>query len=447
MHHEHTGARGLPVLIACALILLAGLASMAFLIATKQSPALAEEVERSIRVEVLEAQPAQVPVTIKGLGNVRAQDEVAISVEVPGRVVEIHPRLELGEIVKQGELLLKIDPADYQNGLEKARASVAQMESGLTALRQQFTSDQQRAETLRRSRDLANDQFKRVSALFEKDQVGTRAGVEQSEMNLNMTQDAVTQIEQALTIYPARIREMESGLAAAKAGLGMAETSVARTEIRAPFDGRLKLVQVEKDQFVSPGAPVLVLANDSVLKISVNLDSRDARRWLRFTGVNPESEAAWFRGVEQVTCKIVWPEDPEKHFWEGTLDRVEAFDPRSRTVTVAVEIAGRNALSQDPDQLPLVDGMYCEVEIPGKELENVYRIPRWAVSFDGTVYIAKEKRLEIRQVKVLRTEGEETIVSEGLAPGDAVIVTRLVDPLPGSLLEIIEKPAPAEGGA
>jgi multidrug efflux pump subunit AcrA (membrane-fusion protein) len=235
-------------------------------------------------------------------------------------------------------------------------------------------------------------------------------------MNLNMAQDGVTQIEQALSIYPARIQEMESGLAAAKAGLSMAESSLARTEIRAPFDGRLKMVQVEKDQFVSPGMPVLMLANDSVLKISVNLDSRDARRWLRFTGVNPESEAAWFRGVEQVTCKILWPEDPENHYWEGTLDRVEAFDPRSRTVTVSVEIAGRDALSKDPDQLPLVDGMYCQVEIPGKELENVYRLPRWAVSFDGTVYIAKDNRLEIRQVKVLRTEGEETIVSEGLSP-------------------------------
>lgn len=447
MHHERTGARGVSVILACVLILLAGVGSMAFLIATKQSPALADEQERSIRVETQIAQPGTVPVTISGLGNVRALDEVTLSVEVPGRVVDIHPRLEVGEVVKKDELLLKINPVDYQNGLDKAKASVAQMESGLVALRQQFASDQDRATTLRRSRDLAQDQFKRIGELFEKDQVGTKSGVEQAEMNLNMAQDGVTQIEQALSIYPARIQEMESGLAAAKAGLSMAESSLARTEIRAPFDGRLKMVQVEKDQFVSPGMPVLMLANDSVLKISVNLDSRDARRWLRFTGVNPESEAAWFRGVEQVTCKILWPEDPENHYWEGTLDRVEAFDPRSRTVTVSVEIAGRDALSKDPDQLPLVDGMYCQVEIPGKELENVYRLPRWAVSFDGTVYIAKDNRLEIRQVKVLRTEGEETIVSEGLSPGDAVIVTRLVNPLPGSLLEIIEKPAPAEGGA
>lgn len=435
------------MLLACVLILLAGAGIMAFLVATKQSPALAEEKERSIRVEVITAEPQRAPVTIKGLGNVRALDEVAITAEVPGRVVEIHPNLELGEVIRQGDLLIRIDPSDYRNGVDKARASVAQMESGLKALRQQFASDQERATSLRRSRDLAHDQFKRVSELFEKDQVGTKSGVEQAEMSFNMAQDGVTQIEMALSVYPSRIQEMESGLAAAKAGLSMAETSLARTEIRAPFDGRVKMVQVEKDQFVAPGAPILVLANDSVLKISVSVDSRDARRWLRFSSENPESESAWFRGLEQVPCRIVWPEDPENHFWEGKLDRVEAFDPRSRTINVAVEIAGRDALSKDPDQLPLVDGMYCQVEIPGKELEGVYRLPRWAVSFEGNVYIAKDNRLEVRQVKVLRTEGEETIVSEGLAPGDNVIVTRLVSPLPGSLLEIVEQPAPAEGNA
>lgn len=450
MNHEHTGARGVPVIVACVAILLAGIASLAFLIATKQSPALADERERSVRVETRAVQPERAPVTIKGFGNARALDEVAISVEVPGRVIEVHPKLETGEIVRAGDLLLKIDAVDYQNGVAKARATVGQLESGLTALRQQFAADQDRAVTLRRTRDLANEQFGRISALFEQEQVGTRSGVEQAEMNLNMAKDAVIQIEQALSIYPARIEEAESGLRAARAGLDMAETSLARTEIRAPFDGRLKMVQVEQGQFVAPGPPVLMLANDSVLKISVALDSRDARRWLRFAGENPETESAWFRPLEQSSCRIVWTEDPENHYWEGTLERVEAFDPRSRTVTVAVHVAGEAALSRDREQLPLVDGMYCQVEIAGKELENVYRLPRWAVTFEGHVYVAKDNRLEIRQVGVLRTDGEETIVNDGLMPGDEVIVTRLVNPLPGTLLEIVPPATvqpPVEGGA
>lgn len=446
MNHEHTGARGLPVILACVVILVLGFGAMMFLVATKQHPALADEVEPSIRVQVRSMSPERAPITIKGYGEVRAQDEVSIAVEVPGKVVEIHPKLEVGERVAQGDLLFRIDPVDYQSQLDRAQATVAQLENSVKALRQQSKLDADRAIALRRTRDLAQDQFGRVQALFEKEQVGTRANVEQAEIGLNQAKDAVTQIEQALALYPTRILEAESGLAAAQAGLRAAEAALARTEIRAPFDGRLKMVRVEKDQYVGPGQPFVVLANDTLLKMSVSLDSRDARRWLRFSGEQPETDSAWFRGLEPVTCRIVWPDDPEKHWWEGTLDRVEEFDPRSRTVTVAVHIAGQQALSRDANQLPLVDGMYCQVEIPGKELENVYRIPRWAVTYTGTVYVAVDKRLQLRTVEVLRTEGEETLVSGGLNPGDAVIVTRLVDPLPNSLLDILpdKTEAPAE---
>jgi len=443
MNHEHTGARGLPVILACVLILATGIGAMIFLIATKQHPALAEEMERAIRVQTKKVQPERAPITIKGYGEVHAQDEVSLAVEVPGKVVEIHPKLEVGEQVKQGELLFRIDPADYQNNLDRARALVAQMENSVKALRQQAKLDEERAVDLRRTRDLTQSQFERVKMLFEKDQVGTRSGVEQAEMGLNQAADAVTQIEQALSLYPTRILEVESGLAASAAGLKVAESSLARTEVRAPFDGRLKMVRVEKGQYVAPGQPFVMLANDSLLKLSVSLDSRDARRWLRFSGESGANDAAWFRGLESVTCRIVWPDDPEKHTWEGVLDRVEEFDPRSRTVTVAVHVTGQQALSRDPDQLPLVDGMYCQVEIPGKELDNVYRLPRWAVTYQGSVFVAVDKHLQIRQVEVLRSEDEEAIVTGGLMPGDEVIVTRLVDPLPNSLLEILPESPPA----
>lgn len=454
MNHEHTGARGLPVILACVSILAVGAGLMFFLIATRQHPALADERERAIRVQTRTVQPESAPITIKGYGEVHAQDEVSLAVEVPGKVVEIHPKLEVGERVKQGELLFRIDPSDYQNNLDRARAAASQMENSVKALRQQSQLDADRAVALRRTRDLAKAQFERVKTLFEKEQVGTRAGVEQSEMSYNQASDAVTQIEQALAIYPTRIQEVESGLDATRAGLKVAESSLARTEVRAPFDGRLKMVRVEKDQYVAPGQPFIMLANDNLLKISVSVDSRDARRWLRFSGESATTDAAWFRGLESVSCRIIWPDDPEKHFWEGVLDRVEEFDPRSRTVTVAVNVTGQQALSRDTDQLPLVDGMYCQVEIPGKVLDNVYRLPRWAVTYQGTVYVSVDKRLQLRTVEVLRSDGDDTIVTGGLNPGDEVIITRLVDPLPNSLLEIRSDPAlptdagtPAEGAA
>jgi len=119
------------------------------------------------------------------------------------------------------------------------------------------------------------------------------------------------------------------------------------------------------------------------------------------------------------------------------LHRVVTFKQQTRTLTVAVRIHAETAVSQDQTTLPLVDGMFCAVKIPGKKLQKVIRLPRWAVTFDNTVYIADdENRLKTVPVVVARSEGDNIYISEGLIRGDRVITTRLIDPLENALLEV-----------
>jgi RND family efflux transporter MFP subunit len=303
-------------------------------------------------------------------------------------------------------------------------------------LQEQESLDRDRLTTVARSLELARNEFDRIRTLFETDEVGTRSGVEQAEVRLNQSQDAHDQLRQMVELYGPRIAEAQSALAAAVAQEELAQANLSRTEVRAPFAARIKMANVEAGQYVAPGTPVLHLADDSVLEVSVPLDSIDARRWLRFTETPTAESGAWFNHLEPVTCKIFWTEEPGAHTWYGNLDRVESFDPASRTLTVAVRIAGTDASAPEGESLPLVEGMYCQVAIPGKTMEDVFRIPRWAVSFDGKAYVTENERLQIREVDVVRTQDEETFVSAGLAPGDTVIVTRLVNPLPNSLLDV-----------
>jgi len=221
----------------------------------------------------------------------------------------------------------------------------------------------------------------------------------------------------------------------------VAEANLARTELRAEFDARVKTVQVEKDQYVRAGTPVLTLSDDSMLEIQVPVDSRDARSWLRFNG-DGGRDLAWFGSLEPVECTVRWVEDPEQHRWRGTLSRVVDFDTRNRTVTLAVRLSGEDARNGGAG-LPLVPGMFCSVEIPGREMEGVCELPLWAVNPRDEVYLAREGRLAIQPVEVLRREGDSVFVSGGLAPGEAVIVTRLVDPAPRTLVEIVSAAAEA----
>jgi hypothetical protein len=82
--------------------------------------------------------------------------------------------------------------------------------------------------------------------------------------------------------------------------------------------------------------------------------------------------------------------------------------------------------------------MFCSVAIPGKILHNVFVIPRWAISFEKTLYVSVDNRLKTIPVEVARVQGETALVTSGIKPGDIVITTRLVNPLENSLLNITQ---------
>ena len=416
------------------LFVLIGLGLRFGLAMLKEPPAQADIPERRIQVEVAKVQLEDVPVTIAGYGEVRPLDLVAITPKVPGEIVAIHPRLEQGEVIPEGELLFRIDPRDYENAKAQAEAQVEQLKNKIARLKEQYRSDQERLKLVSRTRDLAKSEFDRDTALYEKEDVGAQSLVNLSEISYNKVQDAYDQLEQALALYPMGIREAQAGLAAAEAALKQAKLSLERTEVRAPFNARVKMVQLEVGQMAAPGAPVLMLANDAMLEISVPLDSRDARSWLRFREEGPAEGVSWFGEVEPVPCRITWTEQQDGHSWTGTLHRVERFDQMTRTVSVAIRVDTREA-ARTEHGLPLVDGMFCQVEIPGRTMQQVCRLPRSAVAFEGWVYVAEDGRLQRRTVDVIRNEGEDAFVSGGLEPGELVIVTRLVNPLPNTLLD------------
>jgi len=441
--------RTASTLLVCLLILGGGTAAMKVLGSMKKPPPQAEAQEAVLRVEAKQVQPEDVQVTIKGYGEVRVLDTVAIAPEVRGRVVRVHPNLEVGGLIPDGEVLFEIDSRDYQAQLDQAEANAAMSKNIIARLEEQYGIDKERLKTLERSRELAKAEFERMRELYEKDQVGTKSACEQAERAYNGAADMAEQLGQAVTLYPVRVREAENGLAAAQAQRELARINRERTVVRAPFNARVKQVALEAGQYVAPGVSVLSLGDDSVLEVAVGLSSHETAKWLKFKSSDEgnafgdaEPDEAWFRGVEPVPCEIRWTEDKEHHRWTGTLDRVAELDRRSRTVTLAVRIQGKNARSADPDHLPLVEGMFCEVSIPGRTLEGLYRLPSAAVNFEGVVYRSVDGRLRSTQVERAFIEGEDVWIASGLNPGDMVVTTRLVDPLENSLLDIISDQAP-----
>ena len=435
-HPNHQGPKAAQRLIICAVVLLVGVVSMLALASMKKPPAEARLDERPLHVEVQEVQARDVPVTISGYGEARPLDVVTISPEVSGRIVTVHPQLEAGEVVPRGEVLFEIDARDYRADQSEAAASVQQWRHTIRRLKKQAAIDAERLKTLRRSQRLAEAEFDRLKNLYEKDRVGTRSGVDGAERAANSARDQADQMAQAVTLYPIQIQEAQNSLKAAQARLEIATIRLERCVVAAPFTGRVRSVAIEQGQFVNVGIAAVTLADDSMLEIHIPIDSRDARQWLRFKAGAPPSGGAWFGALETVSCRIKWTEALNGRHWQGTLHRVVEFNKETRTVTVAVRISADEAVEGAPEQIPLVEGMFCLVEIPGKIMPGVMALPRWAVSFENTVYVVHDNRLKTVAVSVARIQGEKAYIADGLNNGQQVIVTRLVDPLENALLKI-----------
>ena len=304
----------------------------------------------------------------------------------------------------------------------------------IARLRAQEKLDTARLTALDRNVELMLSQFTRVLDLYTNDNVGTKSAVESAERSYNNAVDQAAVLRRGVELYPAQIREAESSLRSSRAMLARAEYDAERCELRVPFAARVTSVDVERGQVVSMGVPTLTLADDAVLEIQVPLDSRDAREWLKFdTQGSPDT--AWFRKLVPVECVIRWTESRDAHVWQGDLHRVVRFEPETRTVTVAIRVTAGQARS-GPGALPLTDGMFCHVEIPGRPLENVFRVPRASVTFENTVYGAVDDRLRTLPVSVARVAGDHAYIASGLSEGDRIITTRLAAPLENSLLSV-----------
>ncbi len=420
-------------IVVCVLILAAGTGIMAWLVTSKKPPVETKTTERALPVEVIKVRPEDAQTYLEGFGQARALNRVDIAPEVAGRVIRINPDLEEGKIIAEGRLLFAIDQRDYRAAYDDARSAVIQRETAVARLEKQFELEKKRLGTIERNRDLARAQYLRAKRLFEANQVGTRSGVEQAERAYNAAVDLADQLEQAVALFPMRIKEARGALAAARARKAAAAARLERCRVVAPFTGRVEFVRLEKDQYVAPGQRVLTLADDSVLEIRVPLSSEDAGRWLRFSAGN--HGRAWFAPLEPVQCRVSSTAHGNTNFWKATLDRVVDFDPKSRTLTVAVRVDARQACSSEPEGLPLVAGMFCAVRIPGRTLRQAVVLPREAVSFENTVYRVVDGRLRTTRVVAAKTQGDRVFVSAGLKPGDLVIVTRLVNPLENSLVD------------
>ncbi len=398
-----------------AALLLVGAAIAVFLVLKQTAPEAAPQppAEREWVVDAVTVRKGDLQPTMRLTGRIVAARDVELRPLVEGRVVAIGPNFHAGGAVQKGELLIEIDPFDYEAeladseaALDEARASLAEAEAELKANRSLVGFDREQ-ESLRQ-RDL-----NRKQKLEGRGVVSGKSMDDARIAYLSARQARMTR-GQTIERQEAQIERLKAAMKRAEVRLMRAERNLDETKLTAPFDGVLVDVSATIGKRIG--------AADRVARI---VDSK------RLEALFHMSDAQFGRlaaagGVKGRPATIIWRAGDVAFSLDATLERTQGeFDAASGGVWVYAPIDPK----QDMDALR--PGAFVEAETPDIEYGNVARLPEAAVHDGARVYVIEEGRLDERNVVVLARDGTDLIVTGELQDGDVAVVTRIPEIGPG----------------
>ena len=131
----------------------------------------------------------------------------------------------------------------------------------------------------------------------------------------------------------------------------------------------------------------------------------------------------------------------QKPLWQGKIIRsLGEIDPTTRMATIVVVVDNPYRQKGTVNQPDLETGMFVDIQLKGRFLNNVISIPRKALRNNRQVWlIDEENRLRIKQVEIARREKEQLLISAGLSAGDQVVTTSLSAAADGMLLRPLKQ--------
>lgn len=379
-----------PLIIAFAIVVVVGLSMM------RPQPPMRSMDRPAVLVEVLDATPTDVNFTVDGQGNVMPKRTTNLVAQVSGRVVELSDKFVNGGFFERGEVLLKIDPADYQVALQSAQAQLAQAKASLA-------EESARAQVAREE--------------WESLQMGEIP---------------------ALGIREPQVAAAVANVQSAEAGVARAQRDLERTEIKAPFDGLLQDKSVDLGQYVSMNSQVGTLMGTEVAEIRVPLSDRD----LAYLNLPDRNTPASEYPLVEVHSSIAG----ERQRWLGRMVRSEGIlDSSSRVIYGVVEIDDPYNQDGQTHPTPLRFGRFAQLSIEGSKASGVFEVPRYALTTTGKLWIVdEERRLQSRDVNILRADDNLLYINGGLNRGDKVVLTQLANALPSMKVRLPGDPVPKQ---
>nr|WP_288357516.1 MdtA/MuxA family multidrug efflux RND transporter periplasmic adaptor subunit [uncultured Pseudomonas sp.] len=346
----------------------------------------------NVPVRIAQVESRDFPIVLKALGTVTAYNTANVRARVDGQLTKV--LFKDGQPVKAGDVLVQIDPRPYEIALQQAQGTLAENQAQLRAA----------------EKDLAL-----YRGLFKEDSI--------ARQTLDTQEALVNQ-------YRGTLQNNQAAVANAKLNLDF-------TKVRAPIDGRLGIRQVDLGNLVASGDTDPIVAITQTRPISV-----------MFT--LPEGELPSVLKQVRAEQKLVvqaWDRSEKQQLAEGEL---ESLDNQIDTATGTVKLKAR---FENADEM-LFPNQFINTRLQVSVRSDALVVPIAAVQFgaSGTFayVIDGEDKVQVRKIKVGPSDGEFTVIEDGVSAGERVVVEGTDRLREGNKVEVIGEGAsepPATGEA
>ncbi|MEM6689469.1 MAG: HlyD family efflux transporter periplasmic adaptor subunit [Planctomycetota bacterium] len=321
-------------------------------------------------------------------GTVVPFQEAAVAAEVAGRVIYKDVVCEAGQYVKKGQLLMRIDATDYQLEVDRLTRLQEQEYQSIREIEEEITGAQRLAELAEKDVEIQRAEVRRQTELPEG--FASRGEVDRARRDLLAATQALLTQENQLQVLRQRRARLQASERLAQTQLKLAETNLARTEIRAPIDGVIVSEQADLNTFVARGTSLVTIDDTTHAEVACSLRS-DQLYWV----LNQENATS-----QPLSLGYELPETPAIiqyelagrpgvfYRWDAKLLSYNGIGLDSQTRTVPVRILVENpSVVLDRDDRPIIDGsapalmrgMYVTVKLLVKPTADLIVVPAEAM--------------------------------------------------------------------
>ncbi|MDA1210871.1 MAG: HlyD family efflux transporter periplasmic adaptor subunit [Planctomycetota bacterium] len=422
-------------------LLAAGIASFVVISNQRKVPERIERITAIPTVETVAVELHDKALNFDVDGMVVPHREISLSGEVRGRITYKSPLCRAGRYVKEGEVLLQIDPRTYELDVERITEEVNQSNAAIRENDIEIQNTQALIEIAEKEASIQQLEFKKIVGLGERKAI-SETQVSEAERAYLAAKSSLTILKNQLSTYEARKPRLVSVRDLDQIRLDQAQLDFERSTIRAPIDGMVVSESVEVDSFVQPGTPMLAMEDIKAAEVRCNLRMEElAWLWQQDQSGSsppqtnsPENDYQLPNTPVTVTYRL---EDRE-YQWSGVLNRYEGIglDEKTRTVPcrVLIEEPRYHRLPSDIESAvevgprALVRGMYVRVTVHVRPRSRLLRIPQQSIQPGNIVWSVRDGKLHRNELRNPHFLDEVALVvpeANGLQAGDQVVITPL----------------------